>query len=428
MSRRHRPHYRSVHSFCLTLFLFNVLPALAQDRDDISRGVLLERAQARQAEKEGDLEKALAHSSEAVRQVPQHAFLRYGLARHHALAGHDDEALRHLALAVAAGFTQDLEDTAWDALRADERFQELVAAAAANGKSVHRAELAATIDEADLFPEGIAHDAKTGVFFLSSLTKAKVVRLAKDGTLDDFKPSGADGLYEMTLGMKVDAGRRDLWVVSMAADKGPRRGVGGVFRFDVDSGALRRRHLLPDPAANHFLNDLDVAEDGTVYVTDSHQCRVFRIAPEATELEVFVADSEHNYFNGITLSDDETRLYVSAVEGVFVIDLATRKLTPLKVAAEIAAPHADGLYFSGASLVAVQNASFLNNRIARYFLDPTGLVAERLEVLDAGMRSTRIPYTAVVVGKSLYWHASTILTYIDSGETPEPSMLLKLDL
>src|SRR6185369_15016956 len=98
-------------------------------------------------------------------------------------------------------------------------YEKLSQSAKANDERTHPSRIAFTLAETDLFPEGIAYDPVDRAFFLSSLHKRKIVRVRlranRDPMVEDFTVQAQDGLYS-TLGMKVDAARRILWVCSSA--------------------------------------------------------------------------------------------------------------------------------------------------------------------------------------------------------------------
>jgi hypothetical protein len=68
------------------------------------------------------------------------------------------------------------------------------------------ARVAFTLPEADLIPEGIAHDARTGTFYVSSTYKRKIVAVPPSGGARDFTTEAQDGLLGV-VGMKVDPAR-----------------------------------------------------------------------------------------------------------------------------------------------------------------------------------------------------------------------------
>jgi hypothetical protein len=126
----------------------------------------------------------------------------------------------------------------------DPRFLALLARIEKENPPVVRSTTAFVIHERDLAPEGIAYDPVDKKLYVSSLSKHKIVCVNHDGSVNDFKTSGQDGLGD-TLGMKVDARRRILWVVSDMFAAGAADARSGVYQYDLKTGALRFKHLLP---------------------------------------------------------------------------------------------------------------------------------------------------------------------------------------
>ena len=139
----------------------------------------------------------------------------------------------------------------------------------------HESQLAFMLPEIDLIPEGIAYDPVDAAFFLSSLHKRKVVRVRvranRPAVVEDFASEGQDGLYS-TLGMKVDAERRVLWVVSSAESfmKGYAKtddGRAALFKYDLKTQKLIRKYEI-GPTPSHLLNDIALNAQGDAFVTD----------------------------------------------------------------------------------------------------------------------------------------------------------------
>lgn len=287
-----------------------------------------------------------------------------------------------------------------------------------------------TLDDAELYPEGIAYDPKSQVFLVGSMTRSKILRVTLDGTQTDLVSEGQDGLLN-PLGMAVDAERRSLWVASTAypphggateADAGR----GAVFHFDVDDGAFRGRFDLDERPHRHFLNDLDVSDAGVVYITDSETCTIYRLAPGHTALEPWLELPEINFVNGITLSDDDRLLYVVHLEGMTRVDVSTRQVSRVIEAPGVAIGHGDGIAFADGSLIVVQNQAVFDFRIARFFLDADGERAERTKVLHVGLVGDRMPFTGALVGDAFYFNVSSDLDA--AGEDPQPPALLRVSL
>ncbi|WP_435228088.1 SMP-30/gluconolactonase/LRE family protein [Streptomyces sp. Tue6028] len=119
-----------------------------------------------------------------------------------------------------------------------------------------------------VYPEGIAADPRTGDLYVGSYTTGAVYRAAPGRrTADVFLPAGADGRNTAN-GLKADAAGR-LWVTDSTA---------GVDVYDLRTRALLARFDVPGDAPR-FVNDLAIAADGTVFLTDSVREVVHRVTP-----------------------------------------------------------------------------------------------------------------------------------------------------
>ncbi len=262
------------------------------------------------------------------------------------------------------------------------------------------AETVARIGEPDFMPEGLAADPVSGDLFVGSIHLRKIVRVSADGTVNDFVPSGRDGLASVA-GLKVDADRRLLWACSGAGVQ-MRGGTPadssrtGLYAFDLDSGRTVTRAMLPDTTRAHFLNDCCLSRDGDVYTTDTMQGGVYRLRAGSARLETVIGPGVLIGSNGIALSDDDRRLYVSEYAlGITVIDLPTGGIARLLHPEEIAICYVDGLLWHQGSLVAVQNGRGLD-RVARLYLDTAGLRVIGMSVLAARQPGFDEPTTATL--------------------------------
>lgn len=104
-------------------------PSAAEEQEapPAMRGALLAFRSAREAEETGDLEAALTHSMRALEGMPSHPLILHQLASLRARLGQNDGALELLERIATVGGRIDLpaDDSAWDGLRDDARFQTL---------------------------------------------------------------------------------------------------------------------------------------------------------------------------------------------------------------------------------------------------------------------------------------------------------------
>ena len=288
---------------------------------------------------------------------------------------------------------------------------------AAKGIRPHASEVAFMLGEKDLIPEGIAYDPLDQVFFLSSLHKRKIVRVRprtanQPAIVEDFTSQGQDGLYS-TLGMKVDAERRVLWVCSAAESFMMRyseadAGKAALFKYDLSTRRLIRKYEIgPNPP--HLLNDLALNAEGDVFITDIASGEIFTVLHDKDVLEVFIPAGRFTAPNGIAISSEGGKLFISDMPlGVYAVDVKTKLSARLPQSVGISPSGSDGLYFYKNCLIGIVNiVSERAGRVARFYLDDSAESVTRGAVLDCNHPVYQWPTTGVVVGDSLFYIANS---------------------
>ncbi|MCP4151322.1 MAG: SMP-30/gluconolactonase/LRE family protein, partial [bacterium] len=276
----------------------------------------------------------------------------------YALNGKNGAAIKALEQLVEIGRFFNIEtEKDLDGLRKLDAFKALMVKLQEKKKPVINSSGAFVLKERDLFPEGIAYDPGEKAFFLSSAVKCKIVKIDRNGKCSDFTRSRQDGLLP-TYGMRVDPQRRVLWVCSdfaypRANIKKELFGTSGVFKYNLDTGKLIKKYMLPQKE-EHMLNDVALAPDGTVYFSDSHVPGVYRIDSKTDKIKLFASLSNYGYPNGITYSPDTRKLYVSCSYYVVVVDVETGKVSELAHPENMYATGFDGLYYYKGSLLGIQ--------------------------------------------------------------------------
>ncbi|HEY7114800.1 MAG TPA: SMP-30/gluconolactonase/LRE family protein [Thermoanaerobaculia bacterium] len=333
----------------------------------------------------------------------------YELAVDEARIGRHADAIRWLEKAVALGYDFEPDkEPAFAPLKKFEPYKELAHSLNLR-QPVRTSALAFRVREPQLVPEGIAALPDGSAFFVGSLAQKKIIRVAPDGSARDFVPSGRDGLWTV-LGLKVDAKRRLLWAAAAADGReGAAAGSSGLFAFDLETGALRRKLTLDGRARKHLFNDIALTDAGDVFVTDSEAGAVYRLAAGADVLQDFLAAATFIYPNGIALAPGERTLYVAdASEGLTAVDVASKRRTPLAHPKDVTLHSVDGLYADGATLVAIQNGQGME-RVVRFALDPAGTRVQRLDVLESRNPDFDIPTTGAIVGRDFFYLGNTQL-------------------
>lgn len=142
------------------------------------------------------------------------------------------------------------------------------APAPASAASAARISTAYVLPGDRVYPEGIAADPRDGTMYAGSFEDGTVYRMRPGHrTAEVFLPAGADGRHTAN-GLKTDRAGR-LWVIDSSS---------GVAVYDARSRALLARFAVPGDGAR-FVNDLAVAPDGGVYLTDSSRAVVYEVTP-----------------------------------------------------------------------------------------------------------------------------------------------------
>lgn len=325
-------------------------------------------------------------------------------------------------------------ETATSVLNSKE-YRDLALAAKARGIRIHLSKLAFMLSETDLIPEGIAYDPLDKAFFLSSLHKRKIVRVHlrtrhRSPIVEDFTSQGQDGLYS-TLGMKVDAERRVLWVCSSAESfmkeySESDAGKAALFKYDLNTRKLIRKYEV-GPNPRHLLNDIALNAEGDVFVTDTATGEIFTVRHEKDELEVFIPAGRFESPNGIAISNDGRKLFISDLPfGVYVVDLKTKRSERLSQSVGISPSGSDGLYFYDNSLIGIINiVSERNGRVARFYLDAAAKAVTHATVLDCNHRLYQWPTTGVVVGNSFFYIANSQFGSFNGKQRAFPQKYLR---
>jgi hypothetical protein len=168
-----------------------------------------------------------------------------------------------------------------------------------------------TIDDTLVFPESLDASAN-GTLYIGSWKG--IIYRSLPGTSSAkpwVQPSAENGLLSV-LGVLVDEKRGQVWVCSVPAPnrEPPAPGTSALMAFDIKTGA--QRALLPLPAPASVCNDITLAKDGTAYVSDTPNGRIFKVPHGTNTLELFMQDDRLKGVDGIVFSGDG-KLYVNLV-------------------------------------------------------------------------------------------------------------------
>lgn len=240
------------------------------------------------------------------------------------------------------------------------------------------------IDEKDLIPEGIAVDSKTGIIYVGSTYRRKIVQIDTKGEVSDFISQERDSIWSV-LGMEVDEENNMLWVntahihevMPLINPLDTKDWLTTISAFDLNNKKMAKKYQLNDTTS--AFNDLTLSKFGNVYATESANNKIYVVNKKTNRLEKFLELKNFNFPNGITYSEIHNVLFVSTREGILKIDIDSKQYELLPTAENINAKSIDGLTLFNNHLIGHQNS-----RVSKFYLNDEFTEIVSSEVLDSG--------------------------------------------
>jgi hypothetical protein len=295
-------------------------------------------------------------------------------------------------------------------------------------KPVGEAERVYTHDDPNFVPEGIALN--DGGLLLGSIRKGQIVRLTPDAEIVTDRAR-----HWSVFGMRFHPDG-SLWFASAAVpqliDVGEDEGKTGLFRLDVSSGKITRAGVLPQYEAAQVLGDLVIADDNTIYATDSLTGAVYRYYIDSNEFETLVERGKLGSPQGLVLDRTQANLYVADyIGGLYRVSMSDGSFVKLQVAEGITDYGIDGLYRYKNELIVIQNG-IRPHRVSALQLSENGLAIVSSRKLASNLKEFDEPTLGVVRGDEFYFVANSHWNRFDrENQLPEGlsgPIVLKLSL
>jgi len=277
------------------------------------------------------------------------------------------------------------------------------------------AEIAFRLAEKDLIPEGITFDPLTKSFYVSSINKRKIVKIDERSKVSDFISSGQDGIGEV-LGLKIAEGK--LWSCSNLSNDTISKAM--IHQFDLSSGKLIRKWILPIKGERHLFNDLAITAHGEAYISDSDFGAIYRVSANEERPELWIKDIRLRDINGITVVKDGD-IVANASNGFYKMNSVTKEVKELPFPGYFPLG-IDGLCTYQQSLIGIQNVVFPVS-INQYYLNSDLDQIDRARVLVANHPKFDIPTTGAVAGDWFYFIANSQLFNFERGKIKDPLKL-----
>jgi hypothetical protein len=226
-------------------------------------------------------------------------------------------------------------------------------------------------------PVGLAYDAVSRRFIVGDRGGNRL--LVVDELSHHVTPlvsAASAGFFAAITAFEIDARRGDLWVASVNGD-GPDSIV---HKLQLVSGrVLAEVRLDSDEKAR--LDDLAVAQDGTVFALDSRSGRIFRLAPGSRRMEVATRGVPAGA-RSFTLANERTA-YVASDEGITRVDLQSKEAATVRLPKGADLGRVEKIRWLDGALLIVGRAPGGETRIGRARMDGSGQRITRVQMLSA---------------------------------------------
>ncbi|MEO1135356.1 MAG: hypothetical protein AAFW68_01955, partial [Pseudomonadota bacterium] len=319
------------------------------------------------------------------------------------LAGREEDALALASKAASRGLTLNLTGhPAFEQLTALQAFAAIAEQMAQNAEPAGAPSNTVEFPRADLLPEAIAYDRKKNLYIGSVRTGEILSASHEGGALTPIAAAQA-GIFDIEI-------RGDtIWAAvnnQLAYERAdPDEPFASVMAFNKKTGAPMREIRATQPDA--LFGDLEVAKDGTLYVSDSTTPRIFSMAADGQNLEIYAEDPRFVNLQGIALDEKSRRLFVADyLGGLFVVNIQTGSVTALENDADAHLGGIDGLYFFQGDLIGVQNGS-TPRRIVRIDLNEQATAVTSLTTLHSNLDGWTEPTHGAVLGNAFHYIATS---------------------
>jgi sugar lactone lactonase YvrE len=150
-----------------------------------------------------------------------------------------------------------------------------------------------------MYPEGVAFDAASGNYYVSSVRTSTIGKVDKQGK---YSVVYADTALKSSFGMKIDPIRKRLWFCagdpsySQYRDSATWKKMIRLVGLDLQSGEkVADIDLSALYSGPHFANDLALDDKGNIYITDSYSPVIYKVDADG-KASVF---SQSNWFAAV---------------------------------------------------------------------------------------------------------------------------------
>jgi len=206
-------------------------------------------------------------------------------------------------------------------------------------------------------PESLAH-APDGSLIVGSAGSPYVYKIKRGSTTAEvFIDASAEGPGTFFFGQLVDGGTVWSCMLTPVAGVTPVQRHTALIATDLNTGARKLRWNLPGD--NSTCNDFTVGPDKALYISDTANAKIFRLAPGAQSAEVWLDHRNLTGIDGLTFLNGV--LYYNSVffNNLYrvPVDASGKPGTPVQIWMDAPVKGPDGMRAAGGKLFHAENGA-----------------------------------------------------------------------
>jgi hypothetical protein len=276
-----------------------------------------------------------------------------------------------------------------------------------------------------LISESIAYNSDTEDYFISSVRKAKIFKRNKQGVFSDFLT-----FRHSIFSIKRSSDKQFLWATFSSADQQeivPKVKKSGMLKIDIHSGKIVNTYEV-NTDKEHILGDFIFDKNENIYITDSKESAIFFLEKGSNKITPFFKEGYFSSLQGLVLIE-KNLIVADYSEGLFSVNLTSKKVTRIVIPKNLDARGIDGLYQYKKSLIVTQNG-FNPNRVIRLYMDKQ--TVSSYNVLEANHLLIDDPTLGIIVNDDFLFIANSGWNDVGKSNQLKPNLretsILKVSL
>lgn len=199
-----------------------------------------------------------------------------------------------------------------------------------------------------------------GDLYVGSASTAFVYKVKKGSTTPEvFVDASAEGPGTFFFGQLADGTTNTLWTCQLTpvANSNPAQRHTALRGFDLKTGKEKLRWNLPGD--NSTCNDFTIGPDKALYISDTANAKIFRLAPGATSAELWLDHRNVTGIDGLTFMNGT--LYYNSVffNNLYRVPVGAdgKAGTPVQIWMDAPVKGIDGMRAAGNKLFVAENGS-----------------------------------------------------------------------